>query len=52
MADKKIAFQMRVVPEWLATIDKWRGSQKPIPSRAEAIRQLVAAALSKPKKAA
>lgn len=37
--------QMRVSKDFLATLDKWRSAQRPIPARAEAIRQLVLAAL-------
>ncbi|WP_158000008.1 hypothetical protein [Sphingomonas elodea] len=39
-------FQMRASEEWLAMLDNWRRSQPSIPSRAEAIRQLVAIALA------
>ncbi|MCI4590820.1 hypothetical protein MOK15_14275 [Sphingobium sp. BYY-5] len=39
--DKNHPFQMRVSAEWLAIIDDWRRKQQDIPSRAEAIRQLV-----------
>ncbi|WP_164549749.1 hypothetical protein [Altericroceibacterium xinjiangense] len=47
MADQKsVAFQMRVSPEWLETIDDWRRKQPDIPSRAEAIRRLVEKGLS------
>lgn len=38
-------FQMRVSQQWLERIDEWRARQKPIPSRAEAIRRLVEAGL-------
>lgn len=34
-------FQMRVSEEFLQTLDDWRRGQLNIPSRAEAIRQLV-----------
>lgn len=40
-------FQMRVSQKWLERIDEWRAQQKPIPSRAEAIRRLVEAALAR-----
>jgi hypothetical protein len=40
--EKSIPFQMRVSPEWLAQIDDWRRKQPDIPSRAEAVRLLVA----------
>lgn len=36
---------MRVSPEWLDKIDDWRRSQADLPSRAEAIRRLVAMGL-------
>lgn len=39
--EKNHPFQMRVSAEWLETIDNWREGQRPIPSRAEAIRRLV-----------
>lgn len=35
-------FQMRANDDWLARLDDWRRQQAEIPSRAEAIRQLVA----------
>lgn len=38
-------FQMRVSDAWIAQIDQWRARQPGIPSRAEAIRQLVATGL-------
>lgn len=34
-------FQMRVSEEFLRTIDDWRRKQPELPSRAEAIRQLI-----------
>ena len=34
-------FQMRATETFLAKIDDWRIQQRPIPSRAEAVRQLV-----------
>jgi hypothetical protein len=43
--EKNHTFQMRVAPEWLAQLDAWRAKQPGIPSRAEAIRQLVASGL-------
>jgi hypothetical protein len=36
---------MRIEPELLASIEAWRGRQQPIPSRSEAIRQLLTRAL-------
>lgn len=44
--------QMRVSDEFLAMLDKWRGKQSPIPSRAQAIRDLVERGLSKSEKRA
>jgi hypothetical protein len=38
-------FQMRVSPSFLRLIDEWRRKQPDLPSRAEAIRRLVAATL-------
>jgi hypothetical protein len=38
-------FEMRVMPEWLAHIDAWRRRQPDLPSRAEAVRLLVARGL-------
>lgn len=34
-------FQMRASEEWLRELDNWRRKQPEIPSRSEAIRQLV-----------
>lgn len=34
-------FQMRVDDEFLERVDIWRAKQRPIPSRAEAIREMV-----------
>ena len=45
--EKTQPFQMRASPEWLAMIDDWRRKQPDIPSRAEAIRQLVQKGLEK-----
>lgn len=38
-------FQMRTSDTFLAKIDDWRTQQRPVPSRAEAVRQLVEIAL-------
>lgn len=44
-------FQMRASDEWLRKLDDWRRQQQPdIPSRAEAIRRLVAMALESERK--
>ena len=46
--EKDRSFQMRVTDDWLAQIDDWRAkhrNESGIPSRAEAIRLLVAAGL-------
>jgi uncharacterized protein len=42
-------FQMRVSDDFLKSIDKWRRKQEDKPSRAEAIRRLVQAALQNSK---
>ena len=34
-------FQMRASEQWLSAIDDWRAKQRPVLSRAEAIRRLV-----------
>ena len=39
-------FEMLAPPEWLDKVDAWRARQPGIPSRAEAIRRLVDAALA------
>jgi hypothetical protein len=39
-------FKMRASPEWLATLDAWRRLQPDLPSRAEAVRRLVAAGIN------
>ena len=44
--DNDTTFQMRCRQDWLEAIDAWRAAQRPIPSRAEAIRQLVDQALT------
>ena len=50
MADKKDqSFQMRVDQPFLDQLDEWRRKQSDIPSRAEAIRRLVALALKSEK---
>jgi hypothetical protein len=49
MAAKNERFEMRVDPQMWARIDEWRRRQPDLPSRAEAIRRLVEAALG-PKK--
>lgn len=47
MADEKLKrFEMLAPTEWYDAIDTWRAQQKPIPSRAEAIRRLVEKALA------
>lgn len=38
--EKSHTFQMRVSDDWLAVIDDWRAAQRPVLSRAEAIRRL------------
>lgn len=47
MKDKR--FEMVASEDWLKRVDDWRRKQDDLPSRAEAIRRLVAAALSKDK---
>ncbi len=39
--EKTQRFEMRIPPEFFKAIDDWRRRQPDIPSRAEAIRQLV-----------
>lgn len=41
--------QMRVDEEFLGLIDDWRGQQRPIPGRTEAIRRLVKIAIKRDK---
>ena len=41
--------QMRVSEEFLELIDDWRGKQRPIPGRTEAIRRLIESALQRGK---
>jgi hypothetical protein len=38
-------FNMRVAQDFLDMLDRWRGKQLPIPTRSEAIRQLVEAGI-------
>ena len=40
-------FQLRVSEKFFAALDRWRSKQKPIPSRAEAVRVLVALGAAK-----
>jgi hypothetical protein len=42
---KDSTLQMRVSKAFLKSIDEWRAKQRPIPSRAEAIRRLCEIAL-------
>lgn len=42
-----IRFEMRATKGWLDHLDEWRSKQKPIPSRAEAIRRLVERGLTR-----
>ena len=39
------SFQIRTSAEWLSRVDEWRRGQPDIPTRAEAVRRLVEAAL-------
>jgi len=41
-----IRFEMRASAAWIERVENWRATQKPIPSRAEAIRRLVEKALA------
>lgn len=43
---KSERFILSVEPEWLERVDRWRATQQPIPSRAEAVRSMVTAALT------
>lgn len=38
-------FQMRAGPEWFAALDRWRSQQPGLPTRAAAIRWIVAEAI-------
>jgi hypothetical protein len=42
MAEKTERFEMRVTASFLKAIDEWRRRQDDLPTRAEAIRRLVA----------
>lgn len=42
-----VRFEMRATHRWIAAVDDWRRKQADIPSRAEAIRQLVLEALAR-----
>ena len=44
---KEHRFEMRADSAWLKRLDDWRRKQADIPSRAEAIRRLVEAALKR-----
>ena len=41
-------FKMRTDAAWLSTLDTWRRTQPDLPSRAEAVRRLVALGLKVP----
>lgn len=41
-----IRFEMRASKRWIDAVEEWRSTQRPVPSRAEAIRRLVEAGLS------
>lgn len=43
---KEHRFEMRAETTWLKRVDDWRRKQADLPSRAEAIRRLVEAALA------
>lgn len=43
-----VRFEMRASEQWIVLVDDWRRHQSDIPSRAEAIRRLVTAALAEP----
>jgi hypothetical protein len=49
MPPKTERFEMRMEPETLKKVDDWRRTQPDLPSRAEAVRRLVEAALKPPK---
>lgn len=36
-----VRFEMRATKSWVEAVDDWRAAQRPMPSRAEAIRRLV-----------
>lgn len=41
-----IRFEMRAAKSWVEALDDWRAAQRPVPSRAQAIRRLVEFALA------
>lgn len=47
--ENDLLLQVRVSQDFMAALDKWRGGQQPILSRAEAIRVLIPSAISKAK---
>ena len=42
-----VRFEMRASDQWIKAVDDWRRQQPDLPSRAEAIRRLVEAALKR-----
>ncbi len=52
MASKTERFEMRLDEDIIARVDRWRGEQNDLPSRAEAMRRLIERGLSKPEKRA
>lgn len=37
-----VRFEMRASKNWIELVEEWRAQQRPVPSRAEAIRRLTA----------
>ena len=50
MPPKTERFEMRLDPEMIERIDRWRREQPDLPGRAEAMRRLVDKALAEPAK--
>lgn len=41
-----VTFQLAMPETWLARVEEWRATQRPVPSKSAAIRQLVDLALA------
>jgi hypothetical protein len=45
MSQKPLRYELRLTPEQWVEVDEWRRRQRDLPTRAEAIRRMIAIAL-------